>query len=101
RHDRFGRFASVLVYISRDRYDSVAREKIGRYLVDVYDGDSFEFHPVFLANGLTRVQYVIRRTKHSMPLIGREELEMEVRKIIRTWEDAVQEIAEGETAETV
>lgn len=101
RHDRFGRFASVLVYISRDRYDSVAREKIGRYLVDVYDGDSFEFHPVFLANGLTRVQYVIRRTKHSMPLIGREELEMEVRKIIRTWEDAVQEIAAGETAETV
>ncbi|MBV2144815.1 NAD-glutamate dehydrogenase [Falsochrobactrum sp. TDYN1] len=101
RHDRFGRFASVLVYISRDRYDSVAREKIGRHLVEVYEGDSFEFHPVFLPNGLTRVQFVIRRTKRSMPHVDRETLEAKVRDIIRTWEDVVSESATTENASTI
>ncbi|PWL16795.1 NAD-glutamate dehydrogenase [Falsochrobactrum shanghaiense] len=101
RHDRFGRFASILIYISRDRYDSIAREKIGRYLVEVYEGESFEFHPVFLPNGLTRVQFVVRRMKHSMPHVDRETLENKVRDIIRTWEDTVAESAATENASTI
>ncbi len=94
RLDRFGRFATVLVYIPRDRYDSVVREKIGQYLVDVYGGDSFEFHPVFLQNGLTRVQFVIRRHERSTPHVDRETLEKEIRAMVRTWEDAVRESTE-------
>lgn len=105
RLDRFGRFASVLVYIPRDRYDSVAREKIGRHLAEVYGGDGFEFHPVFLQNGLTRVQYVIRRAERSTPHVEREELEARVRDIVRTWddgvEDAARESAGSEDAATV
>lgn len=101
RLDRFGRFATVLVYIPRDRYDSVVREKIGRYLVDIYSGDSFEFHPVFLQNGLTRVQFVIRRHERSTPHVDREALEAEVRAIVRTWEDAVRESSDSADAKTV
>ncbi|ASV87622.1 bacterial NAD-glutamate dehydrogenase family protein [Ochrobactrum quorumnocens] len=101
RLDRFGRFATVLVYIPRDRYDSVVREKIGRYLVEIYSGDSFEFHPVFLQNGLTRVQFVIRRHERSTPHVDREELEAEVRAIVRTWEDAVRESSDSADAKTV
>ncbi|WP_285668280.1 NAD-glutamate dehydrogenase [Brucella suis] len=101
RLDRFGRFATVLVYIPRDRYDSAVREKIGHYLVDVYGGDSFEFHPVFLQNGLTRVQFVIRRHERSTPHVDREALEAEVRAMVRNWEDAVRESAETVDADTV
>ena len=101
RLDRFGRFATVLVYIPRDRYDSVVREKIGHYLVDVYGGDSFEFHPVFLQNGLTRVQFVIRRHERSTPHVDREALEAEVRAIVRTWDDAVRESSDSADAKTV
>ena len=101
RIDRFGRFVSVLVYIPRDRYDSVAREKIGQYLVGVYGGDSFEFHPVFLQSGLTRVQYVIRRHESTTPHIDRETLEKEIRAIVRTWDDAVREHADKQSAATI
>ncbi len=101
RLDRFGRFATVLVYIPRDRYDSVVREKIGHYLVDVYGGDSFEFHPVFLQNGLTRVQFVIRRHERSTPHVDREALEAQVRAIVRTWDDAVRESSDSADAKTV
>ncbi|MGU3401012.1 NAD-glutamate dehydrogenase [Brucellaceae bacterium D45D] len=100
RLDRFGRFATVLVYIPRDRYDSIVREKIGRYLVEVYGGDSFEFHPVFLQSGLTRVQYVIRRTNGAKPQIERETVETQVRDIVRTWEDEVRESADNPSART-
>ncbi|WP_343315110.1 NAD-glutamate dehydrogenase [Brucella sp. BE17] len=101
RLDRFGRFATVLVYIPRDRYDSVVREKIGRYLVEIYGGDSFEFHPVFLQNGLTRVQFVIRRNERSTPHIDRETLEAQVRAMVRTWEDEVRESSENAEAKSV
>ncbi|WP_183653963.1 NAD-glutamate dehydrogenase [Brucella daejeonensis] len=101
RLDRFGRFATVLVYIPRDRYDSVVREKIGQYLVDVYGGDSFEFHPVFLQSGLTRVQFVIRRHERSTPHVDREALEKEIRAMVRTWEDAVRESTETADGKTV
>ncbi|MFC4623756.1 NAD-glutamate dehydrogenase [Daeguia caeni] len=101
RLDRFGRFVSVLVYIPRDRYDSAVREKIGNYLVSVYGGDSFEFHPVFLQNGLTRVQFVIHRHVRSTPHVEREALEAEIRAIVRTWEDAVRESADTVEAHIV
>ena len=101
RLDRFGRFATVLVYIPRDRYDSAVREKIGKYLVDIYSGDNFEFHPVFLQNGLTRVQFVIHRHERSTPHVDREALEKEIRAMVRTWEDSVRESAENADAATV
>ncbi|MBN9046111.1 MAG: NAD-glutamate dehydrogenase [Rhizobiales bacterium] len=101
RIDRFGRFVSVLVYIPRDRYDSAVREQIGRYLTRVCGGDGFEFHPVFLQTGLTRVHFIIHRHERSIPQVDREALEKEIRAIVRTWEDAVRESADGQDAAVV
>ena len=38
RVDRFERFVSVLVYVPRDRYTSMVRERIGELLAETYDG---------------------------------------------------------------
>jgi glutamate dehydrogenase len=38
RADQFDRFVSILVFVPRDRYDSVVREKIGSYLKTVFEG---------------------------------------------------------------
>src|SRR5664280_3892195 len=38
RRDRFDRFASVLVFIPRDRFDSEVRRRIGDYLAATYQG---------------------------------------------------------------
>ena len=38
RVDQFDRFVSVLVFVPRDRYDSIVREKIGAYLKTVFEG---------------------------------------------------------------
>ncbi len=54
-----------------------------------------------MQNGLTRVQFVIRRHERSTPHVDREALEAEVRAMVRNWEDAVRESAETVDADTV
>ncbi|GGB03048.1 NAD-glutamate dehydrogenase [Brucella endophytica] len=95
RIDPFGRFVSVLVYVPRDRYDSIVREKISQYLMRVYDGQSVEFQPSFPEGTLTRIYFIVRRDEGTVPQVARETLEAEIRAIVRTWEDAVQEAAES------
>jgi len=95
RIDPFGRFVSVLVYVPRDRYDSIVREKISQYLMRVYEGQSIDFQPSFPEGTLTRVHFIVRRDEGTVPAVARETLEAEIRAIVRTWEDAVQEAAES------
>ncbi|TIV70414.1 MAG: NAD-glutamate dehydrogenase, partial [Mesorhizobium sp.] len=45
RADQFDRFVSILVFVPRDRYDSVVREKIGAYLKTVFEGRLSAYYP--------------------------------------------------------
>ncbi|TIU83359.1 MAG: NAD-glutamate dehydrogenase, partial [Mesorhizobium sp.] len=45
RADQFDRFVSILVFVPRDRYDSVVREKIGTYLKTVFQGRLSAYYP--------------------------------------------------------
>ncbi|MGH6763422.1 MAG: NAD-glutamate dehydrogenase [Phyllobacterium sp.] len=94
RVDPFGRFVSVIVYVPRDRYDSVVRTKIGDYLAQIYEGHISAFYPAFLEGSLTRVHFIIGHKTGTFPRIARDVLEEEVRNISRTWEDAVASVAE-------
>jgi len=91
--ERFGHFVTVLVFIPRDRYDSDVREKIGNFLQQSYKADFFEFFPLFLKNGLTRVRYSLHRQGGVVPEVSQEILENKVAEIIRNWQDKVQILA--------
>ncbi len=100
RADEFDRFVSVLVYVPRDRYDSEVRQKVGAYLAGIYDGYLSAFYPVFLENGLTRVQFVLGRKGGKTPVVPRKELEHAVTEISRTWADRFNELAEDQAGHT-
>ncbi len=93
RLDQFDRFVSVLVFVPRDRYDSVVREKIGAYLKTAYDGRLSAYYPSFPEGGLARVHFIIGRSGGKTPKIEQSTLEAAIRDIVRTWEDAVREAA--------
>ncbi|MGB3500541.1 MAG: NAD-glutamate dehydrogenase [Mesorhizobium sp.] len=99
RVDRFDRFVSVIVYVPRDRYDSIAREKIGDYLKAVYDGRLSAYYPAFPEGGLARVHFIIGRSAGKTPKVDPATLEAAVRDIVRNWEDAVADAAEEIGAE--
>jgi glutamate dehydrogenase len=87
RIDRFDRFVSLIVYVPRDQYDSIARERIGDYLKTIYNGRVSAFYPAFPEGGVARVHFIIGRSEGKTPQIPQEQLERDVRSIVTRWED--------------
>lgn len=95
RVDQFDRFVSVIVFVPRDRYDSVVREKIGAYLKTVFEGRLSAYYPAFPEGGLARVHFIIGRSGGKTPKVDQATIEAALRDIVRTWEDALSEAAEA------
>jgi glutamate dehydrogenase len=91
RRDRFDRFVSVLVYVPRDRFSSATRGAIGNFLADVYKGRVSAFYPFFPEGPLVRVHFIIARYEGETPDPDRASLEQAVARIVRTWQDELQE----------
>lgn len=87
RIDRFDRFVSLIVYVPRDQYDSIARERIGHYLKTVYNGRVSAYYPAFPEGGVARVHFIIGRSEGKTPQITQEQLERDIRSIVTRWED--------------
>ena len=101
RVDQFDRFVSVIVFVPRDRYDSIVREKIGTYLKTVFEGRLSAYYPAFPEGGLTRVHFIIGRSGGKTPKVEQAAIEAAIRDIIRTWEDALREAAASSGADAV
>ncbi|MBZ5760624.1 MULTISPECIES: NAD-glutamate dehydrogenase [Rhizobium] len=93
RIDHFDRFVSVIVYVPREEYDSVVREKIGAYLRTVYDGRVSAYYPAFPEGGVARVHFIIGRTIGRTPHIAQAVLEDAVRAIAARWIDRLEALA--------
>ncbi|RUU11231.1 NAD-glutamate dehydrogenase [Mesorhizobium sp. USDA-HM6] len=95
RVDQFDRFVSIIVFVPRDRYDSVVREKIGTYLKTVFEGRLSAYYPAFPEGGLARVHFIVGRSGGKTPKIEQAAIEAAIRDIVRTWEDALSDAAEA------
>jgi glutamate dehydrogenase len=93
RVDQFDRFVSAIVFVPRDRYDSIVREKIGAYLKTVFDGRLSAYYPAFPEGGLARVHFIIGRSGGKTPKVDPASIEEAIRDIVRTWEDSLREAA--------
>ena len=87
RIDRFDRFVSLIVYVPRDQYDSIARERIGDYFKTIYNGRVSAYYPAFPEGGVARVHFIIGRSEGKTPQIPQEQLERDIRSIVTRWED--------------
>ena len=91
RVDQFDRFVSIIVFVPRDRYDSIVREKIGAHLVQAFKGRLSAYYPAFPEGSLARVHFIIGRSGGDTPRPEAAALEEAIRAIVRTWEDAIRE----------
>ena len=87
RIDRFDNFVSILVYLPRDRFDSEVRARIGEHLAARYEGRVSAFTPDFPEGDLARVQFIIGRNGGETPRPRREDLELEISELTRTFAD--------------
>ncbi len=92
RRDEFGRFASALVYVMRERFTTEVRQEIVVLLENALDGYMIEFTPVFTIGPLVRLHVVIWKDGGSVPEVSTDELEEEVEKIVRNWRDDLHDL---------
>jgi glutamate dehydrogenase len=87
RKDPFDRFASILLFVPRDRYDSDLRKKAGEILTAAYGGRLSAYYPSFNDTPLARVHYIIGFTpgRHRTPDL--RQVEADIAEAARTWED--------------
>jgi glutamate dehydrogenase len=87
RRDPFDRFASLLLFLPRDQYDSDLAARAGRILAGAYRGRVSASYPSFSDAPLARVHYIIGFSpgEHDEPDL--RELEAIIADAARSWED--------------
>ncbi|HEX3701046.1 MAG TPA: NAD-glutamate dehydrogenase [Phenylobacterium sp.] len=91
RRDPFDRFASVLLYLPRDRYTSDLAARAGRILAGAYGGHVSASYPSFSDAPLARIHYIVGFApgQHAWPDL--KLIEAEIAEAARTWEDRFEE----------
>ncbi len=88
RRDTYGRYASVLVYLPRDRYNTSVRERFAKILQDRFGGESVEFTVRINESTTARVHFVVRVPKgEAIPDVDTQELERRLGEASRSWRD--------------
>ncbi len=100
RIDHFDRFVSLIVYVPREDYNSLVREKIGNYFKDTYQGHVSAYYPAFPEGGVARVHIIVGRNEGRTPRIPQARLEEAVRAITARWTDRFTALA-GSDAPTL
>ncbi|QKE85469.1 NAD-glutamate dehydrogenase [Arthrobacter sp. NEB 688] len=91
REDDFGRYASCLVFIPRDRYNTAVRLRMADILKDTFGGVEVEFSARVSESALARLQFVVRVEKgqriRTLDRTERDALEQRLVETSRTWTD--------------
>jgi len=87
RRDPFDRFASVLLFLPRDHYDSDLAARAGKILADAYQGRVSASYPSFSDAPLARVHYILGFPPGHQARPDLKALEAAIAEAARTWED--------------
>ncbi len=92
RRDRYGRFFSVLAYVPRDRFNTDVRERIEALLMQSFRGERIDSTVLLDESPLARVHMIVRPKPGDQPQFEIAELEAEITRIVRNWQDDLREI---------
>ncbi|WP_139984304.1 NAD-glutamate dehydrogenase [Nocardioides litoris] len=88
RHDTYGRYSSVLVYLPRDRYNTGVREKFVAILRDRFGADNVEFNVRINESTTARVHFVVHQPVGvPIPDVDHSDLERRLAEASRSWRD--------------
>ncbi len=85
--EAYGRFISCLVFIPRDRYTTLVRERIAHYLVDAYQAKGYEWNTRLSESVLARLHFVLHVDAPDGEHVDIAELEKLVASAARAWVD--------------
>ncbi len=92
RRDRYGRFYSCMVYLSRDRYSRELRDKLGVELLKIFGGLSVDRQVDSLRGSLARVRFVVRTPPGTQIDLTAAQIEQRLIAATRSWREALREL---------
>jgi len=95
RRDPYGRFFSCLLYVPRDRYNTQARERIERILLEELAGESLEAQVQISESALARLHLLVRTDPDRDIDADVERIESRITETVRTWEDRLRSALES------
>jgi glutamate dehydrogenase len=87
RRDTYGRFFSCLVFVPRDRYNTVIRERMQDILLQAFEGTNVEFNVRLSESVLARIHFIIYTRPGETPEYDEEEIEGRIVETTRSWTD--------------
>ena len=99
RIDQFERYASCLVYIPRDRFDTALRLKIADILVEQFNGRLSAYFTQVTDQPLARIQYIIGLNPGEVPKVNFTSVEKLIARAARDWIDMASEALVAEYGE--
>ncbi len=100
RYDVYGRFASALVYLPRDRYTTQVRLAMESILLEAFGADSSDYTARVSESVLARLHYVVRgKPGSTITPVDAEFLETRLARATRTWDDDLADVLLAEFGE--
>ena len=91
RRDTYGRFFSCLVFVPRDRYNTLIRERMQGILLRAFGGENVEYNVRLSESVLARIHFIIYTKPGEAPDYDGEEIERRIVETTRSWADNLYE----------
>lgn len=88
RRDPYERFASALVYLPRDRFNTSVRMRMQEIIGNAFAAESVDYATTISESVLARLHFIARMPiGSSLPAVDREELQDRLAAATRSWDD--------------
>jgi glutamate dehydrogenase len=88
RRDLYGRSVSVVVALPRDRFNAALRKRLQQYFLKQFHGTTVDYHLSLGETESARIFFTVHvEPGTQIPEVPYEELEAEVERLARSWDD--------------
>ncbi len=88
RRDLYGRSVSIIVALPRDRFNATLRKRLQKLFVQRFNGSTVDYHLSLGETESARIFFTVHvEPGIQIPDVPFEELDREVERLARTWED--------------
>ena len=87
RRDLYGRSVSVVVGLPRDRFNAELRKRLQALFLERFAGTTIDYHLSLGESEFAQIFFTVHVDHGQIPEVPYEELEAEVERLARTWDD--------------
>ncbi|MEF8748681.1 MAG: hypothetical protein V5B31_12810 [Candidatus Accumulibacter propinquus] len=99
RDDAWGRYVSAIVYMPRDRFDTILRERISSLLCETLVAERVDFFVMLGESRLARLHFIARTPVGTRYAYDAGAIERQVARIVRGWSDELKQNLVGHYGE--